>query len=80
MRTMSKRKKIDSGRPWLLGTPVGGTVLDVFAGSGSTLKAALLEGFDCIGIEREEEYVAIAKARCEHVLETDHPLLRQVNE
>lgn len=61
-------------------TPPGGTVLDCFAGSGSTLKAALLEGFDCIGIEREEEYVAIAEARCEHVLETDHPLLRQVNE
>ena len=32
-------------------------------GSGSTGKAAMLEGFDFIGIEREAEYVAIAEAR-----------------
>ena len=32
-------------------------------GSGSTGKAAILEGFQFIGIEREQEYVAIAKAR-----------------
>jgi site-specific DNA-methyltransferase (adenine-specific) len=46
-------------------TPPDGTVLDPFAGSGSTGKASLLEGFNFIGIEREAEYVAIAKARCE---------------
>jgi site-specific DNA-methyltransferase (adenine-specific) len=44
-------------------TPPGGVVLDPFAGSGSTLVAAIEEGFDCIGIEREAEYVAIIEAR-----------------
>lgn len=44
-------------------TPPGGTVLDPFMGSGSTGKAAMLEGFSFIGIEREAEYVEIAKAR-----------------
>jgi DNA modification methylase len=44
-------------------TPPGGTVLDPFTGSGSTGKAAVLEGFNFIGIEREAEYVAIAEAR-----------------
>lgn len=55
---------------WLvrLVTPRGGTVLDPFAGSGSTLKAAILEGFDCIGIELDAEYLAIAQARCDHAL------------
>jgi len=44
-------------------TPPGGTVLDPFLGSGSTGKAALLEGFRFIGIEREPEYFDIACAR-----------------
>jgi site-specific DNA-methyltransferase (adenine-specific) len=44
-------------------TPPGGLVLDPFTGSGSTGKAAILEGFRFIGIEREAEYVEIAKAR-----------------
>jgi DNA modification methylase len=50
---------------WLcrLVTPPGGTVLDPFAGSGSTGCAAVLEGFGFIGVEREAEYVAIARAR-----------------
>lgn len=39
-------------------TPPGGIVLDPFAGSGSTLQAAVQEGFQAIGIEREAEYVA----------------------
>ena len=43
--------------------PPGGTVLDPFAGSGTTLVAAKAEGFHAIGIEREAEYVAIIKAR-----------------
>jgi site-specific DNA-methyltransferase (adenine-specific) len=50
-------------------TPPNGTVLDPFMGSGSTGKAAMLEGFRFIGIEREEEYVALAKARIEAVKE-----------
>ena len=47
-------------------TPPGGTVLDPFMGSGSTGKAAVLEGFSFIGIEREAEYIAIAEARINH--------------
>jgi site-specific DNA-methyltransferase (adenine-specific) len=38
-------------------------ILDPFAGSGSTGKAALLEGFRFVGIEREAEYCGIAGAR-----------------
>ncbi len=50
---------------WLIRliTPPNGIVLDPFAGSGSTLVAAKREGFQYIGIEREAEYVEIAKAR-----------------
>jgi site-specific DNA-methyltransferase (adenine-specific) len=44
-------------------TPPGGVVLDPFMGSGSTGKAAMLEGFGFIGIEREADYVKIARAR-----------------
>lgn len=44
-------------------TPPGGVVLDPFMGSGSTGKAAMLEGFHFIGIEREAEYLEIARAR-----------------
>jgi len=43
--------------------PPGGIILDPFTGSGSTGKAAILEGFGFIGIEQEPEYVAIANAR-----------------
>lgn len=50
-------------------TPPGGTVLDPFMGSGSTGKAAVLEGLSFIGIEREAEYVEIAKARIAAVQE-----------
>jgi site-specific DNA-methyltransferase (adenine-specific) len=48
-------------------TAPNGTILDPFTGSGSTGKAAMLEGFQFIGIEREAEYVEIAKARIEAV-------------
>jgi site-specific DNA-methyltransferase (adenine-specific) len=44
-------------------TPPGGVVLDPFMGSGSTGKAAMLEGFGFIGIEREAAYHAIAERR-----------------
>ena len=44
-------------------TPPGGVVLDPFCGSGSTGKAAMLEGFHFIGIEREEAYCEIAAKR-----------------
>jgi DNA modification methylase len=45
-------------------TPPGGIILDPFMGSGSTGKAARLEGFDFIGIERDPDYFKIAEARC----------------
>lgn len=48
-------------------TPPGGVVLDPFMGSGSTGKAAMLEGFQFIGIEREAEYLEIARARINSV-------------
>ena len=53
---------------WLcrLVTRPGGTVLDPFMGSGTTGIAALAEGFDFIGCEREPEYMAIAQARIMH--------------
>ncbi|MEJ1938551.1 site-specific DNA-methyltransferase, partial [Nostoc sp. NIES-2111] len=44
-------------------TPPGGVVLDPFMGSGSTGKAAVLEGFRFIGCELDERYLAIARAR-----------------
>ena len=44
-------------------TPPSGIVLDPFMGSGSTGKAAIREGFSFIGIEREDEYHAIALDR-----------------
>jgi DNA modification methylase len=47
-------------------TPPGGIVLDPFTGSGSTGKAAILEGFDFIGIELTEEYLPIIDARLKH--------------
>ena len=46
-------------------TPPGGIVLDPFAGSGTTLEAAALEGFDSIGIEREADYLPLIHARIE---------------
>jgi site-specific DNA-methyltransferase (adenine-specific) len=44
-------------------TPEGGTVLDPFTGSGSTGKAALLNGYQFIGIELTEEYLPIIEGR-----------------
>jgi len=53
---------------WLvrLVTPAGGLVLDPFTGSGTTGIACALEGFDFLGIEREAEYVEIARKRIAH--------------
>jgi DNA modification methylase len=47
-------------------TPPGGVVLDPFTGSGSTGKAAILEGFDFIGIELTEDYIPIIEGRLAH--------------
>ena len=50
---------------WLirLVTPPGGTVLDPFAGSGTTIEAALIEGFEPVGIEMEAEYLPLIQHR-----------------
>ena len=52
-------------------TPKGGTVLDPFAGSGSTLVAAKQNGYKYIGIEMTEEYISIIEARLNAVDERD---------
>lgn len=44
-------------------TPIGGTVLDPFMGSGSTGKAAIAEGFRFIGIEMDPDHLVTAAAR-----------------
>lgn len=44
-------------------TPPNGIVLDPFTGSGSTGKAALLDGFQFIGIELTEDYLPIIQGR-----------------
>jgi DNA modification methylase len=53
---------------WLcrLVTPPHGVILDHMMGSGSTGCAAVLEGFDFIGIEQEAYFVDIAQARIEY--------------
>ena len=47
-------------------TPAGGTVLDPFMGSGSTGIAAIEGGWKFIGVEKDKEYFAIAKARLQN--------------
>ncbi len=68
-------KPVDLMR-WLvrLVTPPGGTVLDPFAGSGTTGMACMAEGLDCILVEREAEYVADIRKRLAHVRGEDTPL------
>jgi DNA modification methylase len=50
---------------WLvrLATQPGGVVLDPFLGSGTTAEACVIEGFRCIGIERDESHLPLIKAR-----------------
>jgi site-specific DNA-methyltransferase (adenine-specific) len=49
-------------------TPPGGTVLDLFAGTGTTGEAAWREGFRAVLIEREAEYQADIRRRMAHAL------------
>jgi site-specific DNA-methyltransferase (adenine-specific) len=51
-------------------TPPGGLVLDPFCGSGSTGKAAVLEGFRFLGIEEDPEYCRIARRRIAYAAKT----------
>ena len=52
---------------WLvtLITPEGGTILDPFAGSGTTLQAATNKGFNPIGIEADADYIQLINQRME---------------
>jgi DNA modification methylase len=51
-------------------TPIGGTTIDIFLGSGTSSKATLREGnYKFIGIEKEKEYFDIAVARCKYEYE-----------
>jgi DNA modification methylase len=61
---------------WLcrLVTPPGGLVLDMFAGTGVTGEAAMLEGFGAVLIEREAEYFADCRRRLGRLSGADTPL------
>jgi site-specific DNA-methyltransferase (adenine-specific) len=54
---------------WLcrLVTPPDGVILEPFAGSGTTIEAALLEGFRVVAIEREADYLPLIQARLDRV-------------
>jgi site-specific DNA-methyltransferase (adenine-specific) len=61
---------------WLvrLVTPAGGLVLDPFAGSGTTAEACLAEGFRCVAIERESDYLPLIRARLSKPIQGVLPL------
>jgi site-specific DNA-methyltransferase (adenine-specific) len=72
----SKKERGDSKHPTVkplslmrylcrLVTPPEGIVLDPFAGSGTTLEAAILEGFNVVGIEKEHDYIPDIRRRIE---------------
>lgn len=58
-------------------TPPDGTVLDPFTGSGTTLVAAVLEGFNSIGMEMTADYLPIIEGRVAWALaqEPEQPTL-----
>lgn len=58
-------------------TPPGGTVIDIFAGSGSTGIAAIREGFIPTMIEREPEYQEDIKNRFKFIAGMDTPLFSE---
>lgn len=51
-------------------TPAGGTIIDPFAGSGTTVEAAILEGFNVIGVEREPVFVELIGVRMDRTAAT----------
>ena len=54
-------------------TPTGGVVLDPFAGSGTTIEAALTGGFRAIGVEREASYIPLIQARVRRIASAQAP-------
>lgn len=75
-----KEKFHQSGKPVQLMREIvricepGGTILDPFAGSGTTCLAAKLEGYKAIGIEASEEYLNIAEIRLNDAVQINMPL------
>ncbi len=61
-------------------TKPGDQILDPFAGSGTTGAACIREGFDCILIEREAEYVKDIKKRLAMLGGADTPLFNEAAE
>ena len=53
-------------------TEPGGRILDPFAGSGTTVLAAVLEGYSATGIEVTDAYAALARGRIRQALEDDY--------
>ncbi|KKN15061.1 hypothetical protein LCGC14_0989940 [marine sediment metagenome] len=80
LRTSPRRNAHPTVKPvalmrWLvrLVTPPGGLIVDPFIGSGTTAVAAVHEGFRCIGIDNNAEYLATAQERVERAnLEREH--------
>ena len=50
-------------------TPPGGVVLEPFAGSGTTAEACIVEGFQCVAIEREADYIELIRQRLDKPIE-----------
>ena len=46
---------------------VGGTVLDPFCGSGTTIKVAVQNGMNCLGIEKSNKWFDVARERVENI-------------
>jgi len=58
-------------------TPPQGIILDPFMGSGSTGKAAMLEGFLFCGIEQDAAHFEIATKRIERAQKSTMPMVRR---
>ncbi len=61
---------------WLvrLVAPQGATILEPFAGSGTTIEACIAEGMRCIAIEREETYLPLILNRISKPIDVPLPL------
>lgn len=61
---------------WLvrLVAPRGATILEPFAGSGTTIEACIAEGMRCIAIEREEQYLPLILDRISKPIDVPLPL------
>lgn len=59
-------------------TPVGGICLDPFNGSGSTGKAAMVEGMKYIGIDLSQEYIDISEKRIQYAIDNKDTLIKEM--